>query len=88
MLNQEKIEYGVLKKVSELITVDVVDIDIKANFDEVGLDSLSLAMLFIELEMLFGFDPLGEGNSLLSDIHCISDIIDIFTKNEKSLLLG
>lgn len=55
MLNQEKIEYGVLNKVSELITVDVVDIDIKANFDEVGLDSLSLAMIFIELEMLFGF---------------------------------
>lgn len=88
MLNQEKIKYGVLNKVSELITVDVVDIDIKSNFDEVGLDSLSLAMLFIELEMLFGFDPLGEGNSLLSDIHCISGIIDIFTKNEESLLLG
>lgn len=88
MLNKEKIKYGVLNKVSELITVDVADIAIKAPFDEVGLDSLSLAMLFIELEMLFNFDPLGEGNSSISDIHCISDIIDIFTKNEESLLIG
>lgn len=85
MLTQNEINETILKKVSKLISVDVEDIDVFSAFDQIGLDSLSLAMLLIELEQLFKHDPFGEGKTLLSDMKNINDIINIYVKNETLL---
>ncbi|MCX8985931.1 phosphopantetheine-binding protein [Citrobacter portucalensis] len=81
MLTQQELRDIVLKKVSNLITVDVNDINLTVAFDQIGLDSLSLAVLFIELEQISGFDPFGEDRTLLSDIKNVNDIINIYAKN-------
>ncbi|MGF6189882.1 acyl carrier protein [Serratia sp. 2723] len=85
MLTQNEISETILKKISRLISVDVDDIDIFSTFDQVGLDSLSLAMLLIELEKILKHDPFGEGKALLSDMKSINDIINIYVKNQTLL---
>lgn len=83
MLTQQELKDTILAKISNLISVSVNDIDLTATFDQAGLDSLSLAVLFIELEQLSGFDPFGEGVNLLSDIRNIQDIISVYLNTQQ-----
>lgn len=85
MLTQNEIDEIILNKISRLISVDVDDIDVFSAFDQIGLDSLSLAMLLIELEQLFKYNPFSEGKTLLSDMKNIKDIINIYVKNQTLL---
>ncbi|MDN8600272.1 hypothetical protein Q0A17_12750 [Citrobacter sp. S2-9] len=85
MLTQQELRDIVLRKISNLITVDVDDINLTVALDQIGLDSLSLAVLFIELEQISGFDPFGEGRTLLSDIKNVNDIIKIYAKSQTTV---
>lgn len=82
MLTQQELKNFLLNKISTLTSMDVNDIDLAVTFDQIGLDSLSLAVMFIELEEISGVDPFGEGRALLSDIRSINDIIDIYVINQ------
>ncbi|MFV8987417.1 hypothetical protein [Serratia fonticola] len=85
MLTQNEINETILNKISCLMSLDVDNIDVFSAFDQIGLDSLSLAMLLIELEKIFKHDPFSEGKTLLSDIKNIKDIINIYVKNQTLL---
>ncbi|WBO63438.1 phosphopantetheine-binding protein [Streptomyces camelliae] len=49
------------------------------ELNTLGLDSLTLARLIIELEAATGVDPFSE-DVVLSDVRCLDDLVDVYER--------
>lgn len=46
---------------------------------ELGLNSLMLAQLLIELESATGTDPFADGSRSVADVRSLGDLVDVYT---------
>ncbi|MBO3734977.1 phosphopantetheine-binding protein [Glycomyces niveus] len=53
-------------------------IDGSEALNAVGLNSLLLARLIIQLEIEFGADPFGEGDLVISDVRTVGELADAY----------
>jgi acyl carrier protein len=77
MLSTTKVASVITKTISEILG-DAFDDDIEISesslLTDIGLNSLMLARLILNLEVQFDRDPFSEGTYAIADIHTVGDL--------------
>lgn len=83
MLTSHKIENDVIAEINEMIGDDIDDISLtkETSLVSVGLNSLMLARLIVNLSEKFDYDPFNEGDYAIVDVHTVGDLVSAYSQN-------
>lgn len=88
MLTSHKIENDVIAEINEMIGDDIDD-DIsltkETSLVSVGLNSLMLARLIVNLSEKFDYDPFNEGDYAIVDVHTVSNLVSAYSQNGREV---
>ena len=88
MLTSHKIENDVIAEINEMIGDDIDD-DIsltkETSLVSVGLNSLMLARLIVNLSEKFDYDPFNEGDYAIVDIHTVGNLVSAYSQNGREV---
>jgi len=68
----------VLHHLCEITSAEPGDLTLNQSIFELGMDSLSMARLFIQLEQAIGVDPFAEGTYSILDVQTIGDLVGVY----------
>ncbi len=80
MLNLD-VQNAVESEIQELLIesgADAVELTPQDELVELGLNSLMLARLIIQLEMALGVDPFADEVAVISDVRSVSDLVNAY----------
>ena len=77
MLTSHKIENDVIAEINEMIADDIDDISLtkETSLVSVGLNSLMLARLIVNLSEKFDYDPFNEGDYDIVDVQTVGNLV-------------
>jgi len=82
VLTTDDIETQVTAQVHELLLEldedDVPAIEPTSTFADLGMDSLTLARLIIELEDAFGVEPFRSEEASVADVRTVGDLVGVY----------
>ena len=88
MLTSHKIENDVIAEINEMIGDDIDD-DIsltkETSLVSVGLNSLMLARLIVNLSEKFDYDPFNEGDYAIVDVHTVGNLVSAYPQNRQEV---
>ena len=83
MLTQTHILTVVDQKIRSLLLEDRDEVDVLTGLEqlhELGLNSLVLARLIIQLEAIFGVDPFVEEGAVIGNVRSVSDLVAVYER--------
>jgi len=83
MLTQTHVQTMVEQEIRSLLLEDQDEVDVLTGHEqlhELGLNSLMLARLIIQLEAVFGVDPFAEEGVLIWDIRSMNDLVAAYER--------
>ena len=87
MLTSHKIENDVIAEINEMIADDIDDISLtkETSLVSVGLNSLMLARLIVNLSEKFDYDPFNEGDYDIVDVHTVGNLVSAYSQNRQEV---
>ncbi|OFL64963.1 MULTISPECIES: acyl carrier protein [unclassified Brevibacterium] len=83
MLTVSRVTTDIMTTITDILG-DGLDDDIEITEDsaltDIGLNSLMLARLIVNLEQDFGRDPFSDGSHAIVDIHTVGDLIAAYAE--------
>lgn len=87
MLTVNKTTDKIISTISDILGDDVeddIEITVDSSLTDIGLNSLMLARLIVNLEEEFGHDPFSDGSHSIVDVHTVGDLVDAYAEEKRN----